>query len=69
MVRKILSIEEVMAILEDEDEDVDAVYVVPPDKIDELTDEEYIDEDAIPMNDNVGGSNLNVFTICNTDFF
>lgn len=56
MTRKALTIEEIMAMIEDEDDGIDTVCVVPPDRIDEVTDEEYIDDNEIPINDNVCSS-------------
>lgn len=51
--RKVLTVQELQDIIENDWEEVTDVIVLPPSAVDALSDEEYIDDDQIPMNDNV----------------
>lgn len=54
--RKVLTMQELQDIIENEwsdDDEITAVTVLPPPNVDALSDEEFLDDDEIPMNDNV----------------
>lgn len=54
--RKGLSMTQLSAIIEnwsDSEDEVDSVVIVPPERVDGITDEEQIDDDVIPINNQV----------------
>lgn len=54
--RRGLSMQQLNAIIEgwsDPEDEIDAVVILPPDRVDGITDDEQIDDDVIPNNDQV----------------
>lgn len=54
--RRMLTMKEVERMLESDEElenPIDSITVLPPDTVGDVTDEEMIDEDLIPINDMV----------------
>lgn len=72
--RQVLTMKELHAIVEnwsDDEDEIDTVTVLPPDRVDYVTDEEQFDENNIPLNDDVNKYSrsiyfsiaMNVFTL------
>lgn len=63
---KALTMQELQDIIEnewsDDENEITAVTVLPPPTVDALSDEEFLDDDEIPMNDNVR-LNVQVFLV------
>lgn len=54
--RKGLTMNELNSLIDnwsDSEDEIDSVVILPPDRVDDITDEETIDDDIIPINDQV----------------
>lgn len=51
--RKAMTVQELQDIIETDWDEVVDVIVLPPTSVDALSDEEFLDDDIIPMNDSV----------------